>query len=111
MSKLQWDIWRCDLPKKGPHPVVLASHPDLCARAAVLDVLFCTSQRQSRPPRPYEVMLTPDDGLPWETFCVCDHLISVPAELLTERIGRVCFERRRALRAAIITCFRLLAND
>ena len=57
MSKQQWDIWTLDFPGRGEHPAVLVSHPDRCARAAVVNVLYCTSQRQSRAPHPYEVLL------------------------------------------------------
>jgi len=40
--KTQFEVWDCNFPKKGLHPVVLISHPDRCARAQVLNVLFCT---------------------------------------------------------------------
>jgi mRNA-degrading endonuclease toxin of MazEF toxin-antitoxin module len=56
--KDQFDVWRFNFQDKGgEHPVVLISHPDICARSAVVNVLFCTSQRQSRRPYPHEVML------------------------------------------------------
>jgi hypothetical protein len=48
--KDQFEVWRFNFPMKGEHPVVLISHPDDCARAEVINVLFCTSQRQSRKP-------------------------------------------------------------
>ena len=49
--KDQFEVWRFVFPEKGgEHPVVLISHPDFCARAKVINVLFCTSQRQNRPP-------------------------------------------------------------
>ena len=65
--KNQFDVWRFDFPKKGEHPVVLISHPDLCARAAVVDVLFCTSQRQNRKAYPHEVMLIAYREGPFDT--------------------------------------------
>ncbi len=37
--------------------MALISHPDICARAKVVNVLYCTSQRQGRRPYPNEVML------------------------------------------------------
>jgi mRNA-degrading endonuclease toxin of MazEF toxin-antitoxin module len=46
--KDQFEVWRFKVPDKGEHPVVIISHPDRCARAALVNVLFCTSQRQSR---------------------------------------------------------------
>ena len=63
--KDQFDVWRFDFPGKGEHPVVLISHPDRCARA-VVNVLFCTSQRQRRMPHPYEVLLNGADDVDWE---------------------------------------------
>ena|SRR5437867_10838128 len=77
MSKQQWDIWALDFPGRGEHPAVLVSHPDRCARASIVNVLYCTSQRQSRKPYENEVVLNSADGLDWETFCVCDHMYSV----------------------------------
>ena len=75
--KDQFDVWRFRFPDKGEHPVVIISHPDRCARAALVNVLFCTSQRQSRPPYPYEVLLNGADGMDWETFCDCSILYAV----------------------------------
>ena len=70
--KAQFDVWRCNFPAKGgEHPAILISHPDICARSAVVNVLYCTTQRQSRRPYPNEVMLDTEDGMDWETFCDC----------------------------------------
>ena len=62
--------------------MVIISHPDRCARAALVNILFCTSQRQSRQPYPYEVMLNGADGMDWETFCDCSIMYAVKSELL-----------------------------
>ena len=109
--KDQFDVWRFDFPDKGEHPVVLISHPDFCARAAVVNVLFCTSQRQSRKPRPYEVMLNGTDGMDWETFCDCSTMYAVKSDRLFGRRGRVSLERRRAIREKLRDVFRLQATD
>ena len=85
--KDQFDIWDYNFPVKGLHPVVLISHPDRCARAKHVNVLFCTSQRQSRQPYPYEVMLNSADGLNWETFCDCSIMWTVESGLLGARRG------------------------
>ena len=77
MNKEQWEIWTLDFPGRGEHPAVLVSNPDRCACAAVVNVLYCTSQRQNRPARENEVMLNSADGPDWETLCACDHLFSV----------------------------------
>ncbi len=109
--KDQFDVWRFKFPDKGEHPVVIISHPDRCARAALVNVLFCTSQRQSRQPYPYEVMLNGADGMDWETFCDCSIMYAVKSELLSNRRGHVTLERRRALRAKLRDLFRLAALD
>jgi len=107
--KRQFDVWRFDFPDKGEHPVVLVSHPDFCARA-VVNVLFCTSQRQSRPPKPFEVLLNGADGMDWETFCDCSIVYAVPSGLFGKR-GKVTLERRRAIRAMLRDMLRLSAMD
>jgi mRNA-degrading endonuclease toxin of MazEF toxin-antitoxin module len=110
--KDQFEVWRYRFPEKGgEHPVVLISHPDICARAAVVNVLFCTSQRQARRPRPQEVMLNGADGMDWETFCDCACLYAVKSADLFGKRGRVSLERRRQIRTRIRDLFRLAAAD
>ncbi len=109
--KDQFDVWRFDFPQKGEHPVVLISHPDRCARGALVNVLFCTSQRQSRRPYPYEVMLNSADGMDWETFCDCSILYTIPSAKLFGQRGRVCLERRRQIRSKLRDLLRLDATD
>jgi hypothetical protein len=108
--KTQFEVWRFNFPAKEEHPVVLISHPDFCARA-VVNVLFCTSQRQSRPPKPYEVMLNSEDGLDWESFCDCSIMYAIPVDRLFGKRGPVSLERRRAIRAKLRDVFRLAAMD
>ncbi len=109
--RTQFEVWDCEFPEKGLHPAVLISHPDRCARAQVLNVLFCTSQRQSRPPYPLEVTLDVEDGLNWETFCDCSILGSVKSAMLVNKRGHVTLERRRAIRDRVRGLLRLSATD
>jgi mRNA-degrading endonuclease toxin of MazEF toxin-antitoxin module len=110
--KDQFDVWRYHFPEKGgEHPVVLISHPDICARAAVVNVLFCTSQRQSRRPRAHEVMLNGADGLDWETFCDCSCLYAVKTADLFGKRGHITLERRRQIRTLIRDIFLLSETD
>jgi mRNA-degrading endonuclease toxin of MazEF toxin-antitoxin module len=109
--RTQFAVWDCDFEQKGLHPAVLISHPDRCAGAKWLNVLFCTSQRQSRAPYPFEVVLNTEDGLDWETFCDCSILWSVDVNRLRRPRGQVTLERRRAIRAMIRDMFRLAAVD
>ena len=109
--KDQFEVWRFDFPEKGEHPVVLISHPDRCARGALINVLFCTSQRQNRVPHPYEVALNGADGVDWETFCDCSILYTIPSAKLFGHRGRVSLERRRQIRAKLVALLRLNATD
>ena len=109
--KDQFEVWRFDFPEKGEHPVVLISHPDRCVRGALVNVLYCTSQRQSRTLYPYEVLLNGTDGLDWESFCDCSILYTVPAAKLFGRPSRVSLERRRQIRAKVRDLLRLSATD
>ena len=109
--RTQFEVWRFNFPKKGEHPVVLISHPDRCARAEVVNVLYCTSQRQSRPPKPYEVMLNGADGMDWETFCDCSLMYSVPAAGLFGKRGLVTAQRRNEIRDRVRNLFLLAARD
>lgn len=77
----------------------------------MVNVLFCTSQRQSRLPHPYEVALNGADGMDWETFCDCSTLYAVKSSLLFGKRGRVTLERRRTIRAKIRALFLLNATD
>jgi mRNA-degrading endonuclease toxin of MazEF toxin-antitoxin module len=110
--KRQFEVWRYHFTDKGgEHPVVLISHPDFCARAAVVNVLFCTSQRQSRQPRSYEVILNGADGMDWETFCDCSCIYAIKSADLFGKRGHVSLERRREIRARIRDVFLLGATD
>ena len=77
----------------------------------MVNVLFCTSQRQSRQLYPFEIMLNGEDGMDWETFCDCSILYSVESAKLFGKRGHVTLERRKAIRAKIRDVFRLAATD
>ena len=109
--KDQFDVWRFTFPKQGEHSVVLVSPPDRCARAEMVNLLYCTSQRQSRKAHPYEVMLDTADGFDWETFCDCSLMYSVNSAALFGKRGRVGLERRRAIREKIRDLFLLMETD
>ena len=92
-----WDIYTCDFEGAGPHPAVIVSHPDRVAHAPWVNVLICTTQRASRPPRETEVRLNGADGLDWETLCRCDVLWLVEKAKLTGKRGSVSRVRRRQI--------------
>src|SRR6266571_4577022 len=108
MSWTQWDVANFDFPAPvGEHPVVIISNPDRAARAKLVNVLYCTTQRQARPPGPEEVLLNSADGLDWETYCRCDHIFSVETGRLKRRTksATVSVERRRQISDRIIQLF------
>lgn len=108
--KKQFDVWHFNFPGKGEHPVVIISHDDFCT-GAVINVLYCTSQRQNRRPKPYEILLNGSDGMDWETLCDCGTFYSIPSAGLFNQRGRVSLERRRQIRGKIRDLFRLAATD
>jgi mRNA-degrading endonuclease toxin of MazEF toxin-antitoxin module len=109
--KNQFDVWRYDFPGRGEHPCVIISHPDMAARSEYLNVLYCTSQRQNRMPKPVEILLDEADGLDWETFVNCSTIWLVASEDLFDKRGRVSLERRNAIRDKFRDIFRLSARD
>ena len=110
-AKEQFGVWRYVFEGKGEHSVVLISHPDRCARADSVNVLYCTSLRQNRKPYPFEVMLNGEDGFDWETFCNCSIMFAVKSADLFGYRGHVILERRRKIRVLIRELFRLSATD
>ncbi len=109
--RTQFAVWDCDFEQKGLHPAVLISHPDRCAGARWINVLFCTSQRQGREPYPVEVVLDTADGMDWESFCGCSVLWAVDVKRLKRYRGRVTLERRQAIRQKIRDLFLLMDTD
>jgi mRNA-degrading endonuclease toxin of MazEF toxin-antitoxin module len=109
--KDQFEVWDYNFPVKGVHPVVLISHPDRCANARIVNVLFCTSQRQGRQPYDNEVMLDTSDGLNWESFCDCSVMYTVQASDLANRRGAVSSVRRNTIRDKVRDMFLLAERD
>jgi mRNA-degrading endonuclease toxin of MazEF toxin-antitoxin module len=109
--KTQFAVWRYNFLKKGEHPCILISHPDISARATLVNILFCTSQRQSRSPKLDEVLLDESDGFDWETFVVCSQMWLVESSSLHGYSGMVSTARRNAIRDKLRDFFRLAARD
>jgi mRNA-degrading endonuclease toxin of MazEF toxin-antitoxin module len=109
--KGQFQVWRFDFAGRGEHPCVLISPSELCARAKYVNILYCTSQRQSRPPKPHEVLLNGADGMEWETFVDCSAIWLVESDNLFVQYGTVTLHRRNAIRDMLRNLFRLSARD
>jgi hypothetical protein len=112
MTKDQFQIWTYHFADRGgDHPCVLVSHPDLCAGASRINILYCTSQRQSRGPKPHEIALDESDGLDWQTFVDCSILFVADSSKLFNHRGEVGWNRRNAIRDKIRDMFLLAARD
>lgn len=98
----QWDIFTYNFPDAGSHPAVIVSHPERVASKNMVNVLVCSSQRASRPPKPHEIMLDTADGLDWETLCRCDLLYSVEKSGLTTQRGAITPARQKQIVQKII---------
>ena len=110
----EWDIASFDFPDPvGEHPVVVISNPDRATCAKIVNVLYCTSQKQNRPAGPDEVLLNGADGLDWETYCRCDHIFSVERDKLKSRLrpAKVSVVRRRQIAARIVELFRFQVHS
>jgi mRNA-degrading endonuclease toxin of MazEF toxin-antitoxin module len=108
MSWTQWDIGNFDFPPPvGEHPVVIISNPERAERAKLVNVLYCTTQRQSRPAGPEEVLLDSADGMDWEAYCRCDHIFGIERDKLKPRSkpSKVSEQRRREIAARIVRIF------
>ncbi len=107
----QFEIWTYDFKHRGGnHPCVVLSRTDACGRPFV-NILFCTSQRQNRAIKLFEVALNGADGFDWETFCDCSILWSVETSGLFQKRGLVTLERRNTIRDKLRDIFRLAARD
>jgi mRNA-degrading endonuclease toxin of MazEF toxin-antitoxin module len=108
----QFEVWSFDFEQKGGlHPCVVISHPDIAARGKYVNILFCTSQTQSRPIKPFEVLLDTADGLSWETFCDCSVLWVAERTRIVQRRGTVTHARRNTIRAQLRDIFQLMETD
>jgi hypothetical protein len=96
-----WEVYEADLGW-GNHPVVIVSHPARAARKEIIEILDCSSQRASRPPRAHEVVLDESDAMDWPTFCKCDCIYAVPRMELKKLRGCVTIERRRQIVSTMI---------
>jgi mRNA-degrading endonuclease toxin of MazEF toxin-antitoxin module len=110
MNWTQWDIGTFDFPAPvGEHPVVIISNADRAGRSKIVNVLYCTSQKQNRPVGAEEVLLDAADGMDWETYCRCDHIFSVERDKIKTRPkpARITAARRVQIAAKIVEVFRL----
>lgn len=109
----QWDVVRVRIrpTDKDSHPAVIISRGDMCRneRVPVVNVLYGTSRRPAASPGLTDVVLNGADGLDRPTFVSCDHLHTVTKASIEARLGKVTYERRRALSRTLQRAFALLS--
>jgi hypothetical protein len=89
---------------------VLISHPDLCAQAKVINVLFCTTSVKAGQFGRMRFCLTALMAWIGKRFD-CSIIYAIRSDLLSGKRGRVSLERRRAIRAALRDMFLLGESD
>lgn len=107
----QWDIVRVRIrpEDRDEHPAVVLTCDEFCSDPgkAMVNVLYGTTRRPGREPRPHEIVLNGADGLDHSTLFSCGHLYSVDRRKITAVTGRVTPERRRQIGRKIIATYRL----
>lgn len=96
-----WQIWTWQF-EFGEHPAVILSNTEVVSLKDRVVVISCSTQRASREPKRFEVILDPSDGLDWPTLCRCDLLYTVPKKKLVGRRGLVTLVRRREIAERVV---------
>lgn len=105
---LRGDVVVAELPDvggaviRGPHPVVLVQNDRLARSSTVIVVPLTSAARAAdfRPPFLVEV-LARRSGLNRDGWAKCDQPLTLPAERLGQRIGRIDPETLAAVDAAL----------
>ena len=108
----QWDIVRFRIrpQDRDLHPGIVLSGEEWCASSHTtnLNVLACSKRVPGDPVKPHQVVLNGADGLEFQTTADSRFLYVITKEGVSEVIGRVSPERRRAIGRKIIEVLRLL---
>jgi hypothetical protein len=107
----QWDIVRVRIrpEDRDEHPSVVITCDEFCSDPgkAMVNVLYGTTRRPGREPRPHEMVLNGADGLDHATIFSCGHLYTVDRRKISAVTGRVAPERRRLIGRKIVATYRL----
>lgn len=105
----QWDVVRVRIRPTDldVHPGVVISRAAVCAdvRKQTVNVLYGTTKRPAAGASETDVTLNGADGLERPTLVNCDHIYTVRKDSVESRLGRVTFERRRALCRTLTRAF------
>lgn len=111
MTLQQWDIvkFRVRPQDRDLHPGVVLSGEEWCASSQTtnLNVLACSKRVPGEPGKPHQVLLNGADGLEFPSTVDCRFFHIIKKDGVTEVIGRVSAERRRAIGRRINEILRL----
>lgn len=97
----QWDIVRARINPgdKEEHPAVVLSPTEVCSgeRMTAVNILYCSKKAPGEALPHYAVGLNSADGLDFLTSANCLFIHGIPKRIITAKLGRVSFERRRAI--------------
>ncbi len=112
MQVQQWDIVRFKIrpQDRDLHPGIVISGPELCANGNIMNinVIACSKKNPAGTVQPYTILLNGADGLEFQTSADCRFFHIIPKEAVSETIGRVATERRRAVSRKVAEVFRFI---
>lgn len=108
----QWDIVRFRIRPQDTdlHPGIVLSGEEWCASGYTtnLNVLACSKRVPAATVKSHQVVLNGADGLEFQSTADCRFFHIVSKEGVSEVIGRVSSERRRAIGRKINEVLRLM---
>jgi len=107
----QWEVVKVRFRPndRDEHPAIVVSNDEHCgdSRLARLNVLYGTKTSPGNPPRPHQALVNSAEGLDFLTAVDGSYFYTVKKDAITQSIGTVGIERRRALKRTIIAACRL----
>lgn len=110
-SPRQWDIVRVRIRPQDTelHPGIVISSEEWCAsdQTTSLNILACSKRPPAADTKPHQVLLNGADGLDYQSTADCRFFHIIPKNSVTDIIGRVAPERRRAIGRKVNEVLRL----
>lgn len=107
----QWDIVRFRIRPQDSelHPGIVLSGEEWCASTHTtnLNIIACSKRIPAVEVKPHQVVLNGADGLEFQSAADCRFFHIVTKEGVSEVIGRVSPERRRAIGRKLVEVLRL----
>jgi len=104
----QWSVFDYPFEIERAHPIVIISNDETCGNEKMLyfNGLICTTVRDNRTPKPWEIFLVQEDGLDQKTAVRCNFIYALPKEKLKNFRGTVTDTRQRQIEKVLGSCFR-----